>query len=836
MKVREYALDLEVESATGVFRGDLTLSGSDLRGLVELDSEDLDVSSASVDGTPVPFSVDPTRQKLIVDAGDRDGSQLRVFYTGAASRKSLSGLYFSSSGEFPVLTTMMEPISCRRLLPCLDVPDAKAVFRLSVTTEVGLTVISNADLVGAEPSGGRQKWTFARTPPMATYLLYLGIGPFETMECVHDGVRIIAATLPGKVARTRGLLESAGPLLQAYGEYYGQRYPLSKLHLVGVPDLWAGAMENWGAIAFPELGLLVDAATSPAIRRWAMETLAHEIAHQWFGNLVTMRSFNDLWLNESFATFVAAKMEARLGMRTDAWSEFLVRISPAYFGDSLASTHPIQMDITDPKTIAESTDEITYFKGASVVRMIEAYLGEDVFRRGVAAYLERYQYGNARGDDLWAILESVSGEPVTEVLRAWVERPGFPVVRASLRGAALQLEQSRFRFGPARPEEPPWPIPLTLTVGGVTQRLVLGSHKTELPYDGSAKLRINPGRSAFVRVWFASELRAGILRDLPTMDGAERWAILNDGWAFLLSGDSSLPEVLELVHAARACSDYPSVWELAHSLAALEMIAGEDAAFREAALTFYRTQLDRLTLDERPGEPDTDPVLREQLALNLARLDEGFAEELAHRFDTIDRLAAALRPAVVYAFARTRGEGAYAPLLARARSTADEDGALQSGEALGGMPTEELLVRALEASLEPGMRATVTYEIITGVARNRRGGSLAWAWLKKNLREMEDRARGSWALARLLERTIPLVGLGRREEVERYFASESFPEAANGIRKSLEVLSLETRLASRILTAGRAPAIGAATEPGAPRPVLAAGVRAGGRLDRRPSG
>jgi tricorn protease interacting factor F2/3 len=220
----------------------------------------------------------------------------------------------------------------------------------------------------------------------------------------------------------------------------------------------------------------------------------------------------------------------------------------------------------------------------------------------------------------------------------------------------------------------------------------------------------------------------------------------------------------------------------------------------------------------------------------LARLDEGFAEELAHRFDTIDRLAAALRPAVVYAFARTRGEGAYAPLLARARSTADEDGALQSGEALGGMPTEELLVRALEASLEPGMRATVTYEIITGVARNRRGGSLAWTWLKKNLREMEDRARGSWALARLLERTIPLVGLGRREEVERYFASESFPEAANGIRKSLEVLSLETRLASRILTAGRAPAIGAATEPEAPRPVLAAGVRVGGRLDRRPSG
>jgi tricorn protease interacting factor F2/3 len=799
-----YELELDVDFPAGAFRGALTIQTPSLRDAVELDCEDLAVSEATLDGVPVPFSVDANRHKLTVNAGSLGGTRLFLRYSGAASHKSLSGLYLSASGERPVLTTMMEPISCRRVLPCWDSPDRKAVFRLGVTTDSGPSVISNAELVRTEPAGTRTRWVFAPTPPMATYLLYFGIGAFETEERMDAGVRIIAAALPGKVARTRTLLDVAGPLVRAYGEYYGQPYPLPKLHLVAVPDLWAGAMENWGAIAFPEVGLLVDDETSPAVRRWAMETMAHEIAHQWFGNLVTMQTFNDLWLNESFATFVAAKMEEQLALRTDAWNEFLIRIRPAYFGDSLESTHPIQMDLADPKAIAESTDEITYFKGASVVRMVDAYLGEDVFRRGVAGYLEQFRYGNARGEDLWAALAAVSGEPIAEVLPAWVGLTGFPIVRVSATSSGLHFEQARFLFSDSRRPEGPWPIPLTVEAGGERRRLVFRSATLDVPLPKTDRLLVNPGRSAFIRVWYDDSLRPPIVRRLSELEPADRWAVINDTSAFLFSGDASLSEFLELVRLGERFTDYPSVLELAYSLDGLLPFLGDAPGFRTAAIAFYRAQVARLSLDARPGEADTDSVMRERALFGLVKLDDAFAASLAPRFPEFGRLDAALRLAVAYAYARTSGPAGFAPLLELARSPADEDGAQTAAEALGGFATREMLSRSLAASLEPGMRASVAREIIVSVARNPVGAGLLWDWLKPNLRELEARSQGSWELARLLERVLHLAGVGRRAEVEAYFAAESFPEAANGIRKSLEFLGVASRLAERVGGAPRA--------------------------------
>jgi tricorn protease interacting factor F2/3 len=794
VKAQAYELDLDVDYPEGQFRGAVTIVASELRGTVELDCEELEVSEARLDGVPVPFSVDPAHHKLVVRAGDGGGGRLVVRYSGAASQKSLSGLYVSSSGEQPLLTTMMEPISCRRLLPCLDAPDQKAVFTLRLTTNAGLRAFSNADLVRTEPVGDRVRWVFAPSPPMATYLLYLAIGPFETEERLSGGVRITAATLPGKVARTRTLLDQAGPLLRAYGEYYGQPYPLTKLDLVAVPDMWAGAMENWGAIAFPEIGLLVDEATSPAVRRWAMETLAHEIAHQWFGNLVTMETFNDLWLNESFATFVAAKMQVRLGMRTDAWSELLIRIRPAYLVDSLESTHPIVMDITDPKTIAESTDEITYFKGASVVRMIDSYLGEEVFRRGVAAYLDRFRYGNARSEDLWACLAAVSGEPVTEVLPAWIGRTGFPIVRVRAGPRGIHLEQSRFLFVDSSRKEGPWPIPLTLVVGGETRRFVFRTESADLPFDRTDLVVVNPGRSAFIRVWYDAELRPQVVRALPSAEPANRWALINDTWAFLFSGDATLSEYLELVRMGQQFTDYPSVIELSASLRDLRPYVGESPEFQSESVAFYRAQLARLSAVARPGEPDTDAVLREHILRQLAHVDLDFAKSWAGRFAEFDTLPAALRPAVAYSFARVAGASAFDALLARARSTADEDGAQTAAEALGGLPTVELLRRALAEVLAPGIRSSVGDEIVVSAALNPVGRGLVWGWLRQNLRELESRSQGSWSLSQLLRATLAVVGVGRRAEVEAYFAAESFPEAANGIRKSLEFLRVASRL------------------------------------------
>jgi tricorn protease interacting factor F2/3 len=807
VKVARYGLDLDLEYPNGAFRGTCTVAGSGLRGQIELDCEDLDVTEAHLDGVAVPFSVERARNKLVVSLGESDGQQLHVRFSGQASAENLTGLYVSASGERPVLTTMLAPAACRRLLPCFDTPDQKAVFAVTVTTDPDVAVISNGDLVRREPAGARARWVFAPTPPMATYLLYLGVGPFETEERSADGVRVVSAALPGKVRRARTLLDLAGPLVRAYGDYYGQAYPLPKLHLVAVPDLWAGAMENWGAITFPEAGLLVDDDTTPVIRRWAFETLAHEIAHQWFGNLVTMETFDDLWLNESFATFVAARMEDRLGMRSNASDELLVRCRSAYFGDSLAGTHPIRLDLHDAKAIAENTDEITYFKGALVLRMIDAYLGPEEFRRGVARYLERFRYGNARGEDLWTALGSVEGEPVADVLRPWVERPGLPVLHVQARDGALRLEQSRFQFTGSRTGDPPWPIPLTILVGGRTHRLLVRGSSAEVPFAGGEELRVNPGRAAFVRVRYDPALRRAVLRKLRSWESADRWAVLDDTKAFLLSGDATLEEYLELVREGRAFSDYPSVVELASSLAFLAPFLEGAPAFRTEALGFYRAQFARLTAEVRPGEPDTDGAVREEVAAYLARWDDDFARSLAGRFAEVDRLPAALRPAVTLSFARTEGEAAFEPLEARVRSTSDEVAALSAGEALGALRSEALLSRALGLVLDRHLRATATHEILASMVQEPIGRPLVWKWLTENLRELERRTRGSWSLARLLERVVPLAGLGRPAEVEQYFARERFPEAESGIRKALEVLRLGIALAERCAATGsRSPA------------------------------
>jgi len=243
------------------------------------------------------------------------------------------------------------------------------------------------------------------------------------------------------------------------------------------------------------------------------------------------------------------------------------------------------------------------------------------------------------------------------------------------------------------------------------------------------------------------------------------------------------------------------VLEMASSLEGLRPYVGNAPGFVDAAVEFYRAQIARLSLETRPGEPDTDAVLREHVLSSFVRLDDAFASALAQRFGEIDRLPAAIRPAVALAFARTAGVTAFDALLARARSTADEDGAGTAGSALGGLRTPELLSRSLAASLEPGIRASVAHDIIAGVAQNPLGASVTWEWMKQNLRELEERSRGGWALSRLLERTLHLVGIGRQAEMEAYFAAESFPEAANGIRKSLEYLRIASRLTRRVAEA-----------------------------------
>ncbi len=789
-KIEEYAVDLDVDPATERFRGTVTVSVRDAGPVVELDAAGLEVHRVTCRGAECALAYDEPRQKLVVRPPVTGDLPLRIEYSGAVRRDVMNGFYVSRFGERRLFTTMMQPLGCRWLFPCVDHPAMKAVLRLTVTTDADLTVIANADVASVAERDGQKLWTFAPTPPMPTYLVYVGIGPFDRATTTHEGIRVGAAAAPGKAKEAARALALAGPILRGYEEYYRLPYPFRKLDLIAVPDFWAGGMENWGAITFPEVGLLWGESTSPAIVRWAIETLTHEIAHQWFGNLVTMAWWDDIWLNESFTTFVAAKMADRLHLRRDAWGEFLIRTSPGYFADSQRSTHAIKLTISDPSEISQSVDDITYFKGANIVRMLEAFLGEEPFREGITGYLERFQFGNARDEDLWQALEQTSAQPVRRVMGAWIDRPGFPMIEVRRSPEGFRLRQRRFSFLPAGSADPPWPIPLNYRQNGSTERQLFDQAELTLPASGPGLPLLNPGRSAFVRIWYEPALRPAALARLKELDPFDRWAFVSDALAFLLSGDLSLDEYLAVVREVAGAIDYPTVAEAAGSLHFLRPVLRDLPAFHRVYVDFHRTQGDRLGLDARPGEPDTDPVLRETILAGRVRVDPELARSLAGRFDEIDRLPGALRPAVLQAYARTGGPGVVDGMFAHLRSQASDDLAERAAYAIGALPTEGLLREALGRLSEPGVRTVHTCYALRSVAANPLGWAPAWEWLRRNLRDYEKRAEGSWWLSNLLNFTLPTVGLGREAEVREYFAHEAFPEGTRGIHRGLEMLEV----------------------------------------------
>ncbi len=789
-KVEEYAVDLEVDPETERFHGTVTVALRDAGAVIELDAAGLEVHRATCRGAEVPYAVDEPRQKIVLRPPVTGDLPIRIEYAGAVRRDVMNGFYVSRFGEHKLFTTMMQPLGCRWLFPCVDHPASKAVVRLTVATDPDLTVIANADVASVSERDGRKVWAFAPTPPMSTYLVYLGIGPFDRVSTTYEGIRVGVAAAPGKAAEGSRALALAGPVLRGYEEYYRRPYPFRKLDLIAVPDFWAGGMENWGAITFPEVGVLWGETTSPAIVRWAIETLTHEIAHQWFGNLVTMEWWTDIWLNESFTTFVAAKMSDRLHLRRDAWGEFLIRASPGYFADSQRSTHAIKLTIRDPSEISQSVDDITYFKGANIVRMLEAFLGEEPFRRGVTAYLEKFQYANAKDDDLWRSFEGSSDQPVRRVMGAWIDRPGFPVIEVRRRPDGFRLTQRRFSFLPSETTDPPWPIPLTYRLDGASDRCLFEGAELDLPATGTELPLLNPGRSAFLRVWYEPSLRPAAVARLASLDPIDRWAFVSDSLAFLLSGDLSLGDYLEVVEAVKDAVDYPTVAETTASLHSLRPLLRDLPAFQRTYTAYHRVQGDRLGLDARPGEPDTDPVLRETVLAGRVPVDPELARSLAGRFGEIDRVPGAIRPAVLRAYARTGGPGVVDGLFAHLTSQTSDDLAERAAYSIGSLPTEALLRDALGRLSNPAVRTVHTCYALRSVAGNPLGWGPAWEWLAQNLRQYEKRAEGSWWLSNLLNFTLPTVGLGREAEVRTFFARESFPEGTRGLHRGLEMLEV----------------------------------------------
>jgi tricorn protease interacting factor F2/3 len=527
--------------------------------ILYLHCEDLLISNLqlSTEQKAVPVTFDLSDGKLNISSGQMLSPgkyDLSLCCTGKLN-DDLSGFYRSryidnEGHEAYLATTQFEAPYARKAFPCFDEPAFKAAFTVTLDIPEHMTAISNMPIESECVANKRKSVRFSPTPPMSTYLLYMGAGNFDYIEQKRGKRTIRVYGVNGKSSQGEFALQFAADSLQFFEEYTGVKYPLPKLDLLAIPDFAAGAMENWGACTFREVLLYVDdATTSLTVKKRVAEVIAHELWHQWSGNLVTMKWWDDLWLNEAFATYQAFKAVDQFYPEWHILDDFIDGDTSAAFEmDMLSSTHPIAVPVHTANEIEEIFDHISYGKGGSVLRMIEGYIGAEAFRKGVSAYLEKFSYKNAIAEDLWGTLEQNSGLPVRDILISWVIKPGFPLLSATKNDSTIHLTQTLFTASKSISNEP-WPVPLTWISENQKGEHLFDTQECEIAASGSFT-KINLAQTGFYRTLYDKRMYGELCNPVKSkkLHEYDRWGILNDLWACVFAGYARLDNLLEIMN------------------------------------------------------------------------------------------------------------------------------------------------------------------------------------------------------------------------------------------------------------------------------------------------
>ena len=780
MLIREYDLLLDLDFRNLKFRGELLID-LESEGDVILNSLDLSILSASSGGKPFQFEL--TGEELAIRTGPFKG-RLEIEYTGLIP-DTLVGLYRAPYDNTYMVTSQFEAAHARRMLPCADDPGYKAEFKLAVRIDKDLDAISNMPIESVEMEGDRKVISFGKTPRMSTYLLYLGVGKFEEVRDRLGNIDVILATTPGKTRKGGFALEVARKSIEFYQSYFGMPYMLPKVHLIAVPEFAAGAMENWGAITFREVDLLVDENSSVRVKKRVAEVIAHELAHQWLGNLVTMKWWDDLWLNESFATLMGYKAVDAIYPQWRMWQDFLnSETSAAMARDSLVNTHPIQVEIKFPSEIEEVFDDISYGKGASILRMIETHMGSGGFRKGVRNYLARYKFSNANGRDLWNSLEEASGKKIELIMSEWVRKPGYPVVTVAMSRGKLVLRQERFIQSGAYKRDV-WPIPVTMKLNSSLRRLLLDREERAIDVKGAKSLKLNIDQTGFYRTYYRGLYDWVWRSELSAFD---RWGIASDALAFLVAERMSFSDYLSLVKRFYREQDYLPALEVSNQLGFLYAIAPSRVA--GVSKEFHKSQLEVLG-----GKTDENSsMLRGVIASRLVMVDLDYAEELGSSFHQYERVKPDMRDAVATAYARAYSD--FEGVVNKFRKSGSDEERIRLLSSMTSFRRESLIALSLGLALSGEVKRQDVRTMILAAARNPDARDTAWTWLKVNIGKLARLYEGTGTLSQGLLLAIPLLGIGRVEEAEKFFEENRIPEASKGIEAGLERLRIYDRLAT----------------------------------------
>ncbi|KAL1518164.1 hypothetical protein ABEB36_001830 [Hypothenemus hampei] len=835
-----YKLNLEPDFQTLQFKGAVSISIEiqESTDEIQLNALDLNIDSVKVIGDKVFIPKTVTLSQSDETATFKFDTHIGpghytsdIVFNGEINDK-MKGLYRSKyvnekGQDSYAFVTQFESTDARRCFPCWDEPAIKATFDISLVVPKDRVALSNMPVQQQQElqADNLVKYIFEQSPIMSTYLVAVVIGEYDYVEDrSSDGVLVRVYTPKGK--REQGLfaLEVATKVLPYYKEYFNIAYPLPKIDLIAIADFSAGAMENWGLVTYRETALLVDPENTSAVsKQWIALVVGHELAHQWFGNLVTMEWWTHLWLNEGYASFVEFLCVNYLFPEYDIWTQF---VNDSYIKalelDSLNNSHPIEVPVENPAEIDEIFDDISYNKGASVIRMLHHYIGDEDFRKGMHAYLTKHQYKNTFTEDLWEALEVASRKPVKEVMSTWTLQMGFPAVSVTTStpladgsGVKVRLSQAKFTAdGSPAPNEYLWMIPISIsTSNNPTKEVistVLKERETEIFVPGVGEkdwIKINPGTIGFYRTRYTPKLLMTFVpairnKTLPPLD---RLGLIDDLFAMIKAGHTGTEEVLRFVRAYEEETDY-NVWSsITNILGRLSQLLSNEP-YREIYDDYHRQLLhrvySRLGWNVQPNETHLDTLLRSLILGRMALLNDPCTiQEARARFKShvagTQILPADLRSACYKTVLRAGGTEEFETLLKLYRSSDLHEEKDRISRSLGVANDVELLTKVLEFAMSDEVRLQDKVFVIISVSLNAKGRDLAWDFFKNNWIIIKDQFSG-FLLTRLVKYlTENFTDDIKAAEVESFFESHSAPGTERTVQQSIETIRLNARWLER---------------------------------------
>lgn len=818
---QRYTLTIAPDLASATFSGSATieLTVHEATDRFVCNAAELEITDATLELTdgerrPLSTTLDEDAEQACFALGETIApgtASLHVSFSGILNDK-LRGFYRSTftddDGESrTIAVTQFEATDARRAFPCWDEPDHKATFAVTLEVADDLLAISNGPELSRTPIGDdRVRITFAETMPMSTYLVAFVVGPLEATDPVDvRGIPLRVVHRPGQAHLARFAIDVGAFALEYFADYYGIVYPGDKMDMVAVPDFAFGAMENLGCVTYREALLLIDPDTATQSELLnVVDVIAHELAHMWFGDLVTMSWWNGIWLNEAFATFMEMKCSAAYRPQWERWMHFGRERSGAFDTDALVATRPIEFPVHSPADAEGMFDVLTYQKGSAVVRMLEQYLGVDAFRDGIRRYLQTHQFGNTETGDLWDALEAETGEPVRAMMDSWIFQGGFPLIEASTDATgALRLRQQVFRYD-ATTTDARWHVPVIVRDADGDTRVVMDDELASID-SFSGTVTANAGGHGFYRVSYSPELHERLLDDLDRLQPLERYAVLDDALALCLRGDVDGAALARLVGELVAIEETDlSIWQLAaDALTTLDFVVPSadrdrwNEWQRETLAPLWKT----LGAEVRAGDDDRRRALRGVVLAMVGGAEEPSVIETSRAvFDRTMSDPAAVDPGIASGALQVVASHATAEdfdrILDRFRNGATPQDQMRHLYVAARVDDVALFDAYLALLATDEVRSQNLAFAARAALRNRQHGDRAWAFVRDEWDRLVDRLPFN-SVHRMVEGVTMIHDRTTATAVEQFLDDHPVPHASKAIAQHVERMWVSVRLAER---------------------------------------